>query len=189
MEFFKIRRTIPFMRYALIFNVISLITFIAAVFFLVHRGLNYSIEFTGGTLIELQYSEAADVDRLRSLLAKAGYQDSQVQNFGSSRDVLLRLPTRRGESSSDIGLSAVYALAAPGFQGRIENKSSDAETRVEVTYPRPKDIGEIRKVLESFQYKDLSVQGSGDHFVVTAPRQGDEANQAPKAVGDRIAKT
>jgi preprotein translocase subunit SecF len=73
MEFFKIRRTIPFMRHALIFNVISLITFIAVVFFLVHRGLNYSIEFTGGTIIELQYPHAVDVDRLRSLLLKAGY--------------------------------------------------------------------------------------------------------------------
>src|ERR1051326_102331 len=145
MEFFKIRRTIPFMRHALVFNVLSLITFLAAVFFLVHRGLNYSIEFTGGTVIELQYSDAVDVDRLRALLTKAGYGDSQVQNFGSSRDVILRLPTRQGESSADIGLNAVYTLAAPEFQGQVENKSSDADTRVEATYKKPKDIAEIRK--------------------------------------------
>jgi len=74
MEFFKIRRTIPFMRHALIFNVISLITFIAAVFFLVHRGLNYSIEFTGGTLIEVGYHDAAKVDAIRQALEKAGYK-------------------------------------------------------------------------------------------------------------------
>ena len=68
MEFFKIRRTIPFMRHALIFNVISLITFIAAVFFIAHRGLNLSIEFTGGTLIEVGYKESADVDAVRRLV-------------------------------------------------------------------------------------------------------------------------
>jgi len=189
MEFFKIRRTIPFMRHALIFNVISLITFIAAVFFLVHRGLNYSIEFTGGTIIELQYPDAVDVDRLRSLLLKAGYQDSQAQNFGSSRDVIIRLPTRTGESSADIGLNALYVLAAPEFQGQVENKSSENEARVEVTYKKPKNVAELQKALESFQYKDLAVQGSREHFVVTAPRQGNDPGQAPKVIGDRIAKT
>ena len=81
MEFFKIRRTIPFTRHALVFNVISLITFLAAVFFLVHRGLNYSIEFTGGTLIEVGYQHAADVDALRRALDRAGYK-AEAQNFG-----------------------------------------------------------------------------------------------------------
>src|SRR2546423_13805014 len=82
MEFFKIRRTIPFMRHALIFNVISLITFMAAVFFLAHRGLNFSIEFTGGTLIEVGYKDAANVDAVRQALDKAGYQ-SEAQNLRS----------------------------------------------------------------------------------------------------------
>src|SRR5437660_12131181 len=86
MEFFKIRRTIPFMRHALIFNVISLITFLAAVFFLVHKGLNFSIEFTGGTLIEAGYKQAANVDAIRRTLDRAGYK-AEVQNFGSSREV------------------------------------------------------------------------------------------------------
>src|SRR2546421_12547389 len=85
MEFFKIRRVIPFMRHALIFNVISLVTFLAAVFFLVHKGLNYSIEFTGGTVIEVGYQHAADVDKIRRTLDAAGYK-GEVQNFGSSRD-------------------------------------------------------------------------------------------------------
>src|SRR5205814_5820010 len=86
MEFFKIRRTIPFMRHALIFNVISLLTFIAAVFFLIHSGLNYSIEFTGGTLIEVGYKEPANVDSIRRALDRAGFK-AEAQNFGSSREV------------------------------------------------------------------------------------------------------
>ena len=99
MEFFKIRRTIPFMRYALIFNVISLITFLAAVFFLVHSGLNYSIEFTGGTLIEVGYKEGADVDAIRRTLDRAGYK-AEVQNFGSSREVLIRMHLEKNQSST-----------------------------------------------------------------------------------------
>ena len=101
MEFFKIRRVIPFMRYALIFNVISLITFLAAVFFLATRGLNLSIEFTGGTLIEVNYTHAADVQNIRDALKHAGYE-SEVQTFGSSQDVLIRMPIKKGQSSSDL---------------------------------------------------------------------------------------
>src|SRR5713226_2146632 len=83
MEFFKIRRTIPFMRHALIFNVISAMTFLAAVFFLAYKGLNFSVEFTGGTLIEVGYQQSADVDRIRKTLDGAGFK-AEVQNFGSS---------------------------------------------------------------------------------------------------------
>ena len=74
MEFFKIRRTIPFMRHALVFNIISLITFLAAVGFLIFKGLNFSIEFTGGTLIEVGYQQAADVDAVRRNLDRAGFK-------------------------------------------------------------------------------------------------------------------
>ena len=101
MEFFKIRRVIPFMRHALVFNVISLITFAAAVFFLAHKGLNFSVEFTGGTLIEANYKDSADVDRVRAALEKAGYK-AEVQNFGSSRDVLIRMPLEKGQSSAQL---------------------------------------------------------------------------------------
>jgi preprotein translocase subunit SecF len=189
MEFFKIRRTIPFMRHALIFNVISLLTFLAAVFFLIHKGLNFSIEFTGGTVLEVQYSEPADVDRLRATLAKGGYQDSSVQNFGSSRDVIVRLPTRKGERSADIGLNAMYVLASPEFQGQVENKSSDSQTLVEVTYRKPRDAAAIRQALDPFGYTGLQVQGSGEHYVITAPPQGLDENRVPKIVGERVAKT
>jgi preprotein translocase subunit SecF len=101
MEFFKIRRTIPFMRYALVFNVISIVTFLLAVFFLATRGLNFSIEFTGGTLLEVSYQQSADVDRVRRSLEQAGYR-AEVQNFGSSRDVLIRMHAGAGESSAGL---------------------------------------------------------------------------------------
>jgi preprotein translocase subunit SecF len=109
MEFFKIRRTIPFMRYALIFNVISLITFIAAVFFLAHRGLNFSIEFTGGTVIEVAYKDAANVDAVRRALDRGGYK-AEVQNFGSSRDVLIRLHLEKNQSSADLSQKVLGVL-------------------------------------------------------------------------------
>src|SRR5690349_3917290 len=118
MEFFKIRRTIPFMRYALVFNVISLITFLAAVFFLAHRGLNYSIEFTGGTLIEVAYKESADVERIRQALERSGFK-GEVQNFGSSRDVLIRLPAKEQSSSAlSQKVMAVLQADAPGAELR-----------------------------------------------------------------------
>jgi preprotein translocase subunit SecF len=113
MEFFKIRRVIPFMKYALIFNVISLITFLLAVFFLATRGLNYSVEFTGGTLLEVGYQESADVDRVRQALEKAGFK-AEVQNFGSSRDVLIRMHPEKGRSSADTSQKVMEALKAEG---------------------------------------------------------------------------
>ena len=82
MEFFKIRRTIPFMRHALVFNIISLLTFLAAVFFLSTKGLNFSVEFTGGMLIEVSYKQAAPVEHIRDSLEKSGLK-AEVQNFGS----------------------------------------------------------------------------------------------------------
>ena len=109
MEFFKIRRTIPFMRYALIFNVISLVTFLAAVFFLVHRGLNYSIEFTGGTVIEVAYKDAANVDGIRRALEQAGYK-AEAQNFGSSRDVLIRMHLEKNQTTSDLSQKVMGVL-------------------------------------------------------------------------------
>jgi preprotein translocase subunit SecF len=109
MEFFKIRRVIPFMRYALTFNVISLITFLLAVFFLAHRGLNFSIEFTGGTLLEIAYQQAAQVDKIRQALDAAGYK-SEVQNFGSSRDVLIRMHLEKNQSTADLSRKVMETL-------------------------------------------------------------------------------
>jgi preprotein translocase subunit SecF len=100
MEFFKIRRDIPFMENALIFNVISFLTFAAAVFFLFSRGLHLSVEFTGGTVMEVSYSQPADVEKVRATVAGLGFADVQVQNFGTSRDVIIRLPAQKGVSSA-----------------------------------------------------------------------------------------
>lgn len=116
MEFFKIRRDIPFMRNALVFNVISLVTFLAAVFFLFSRGLHLSVEFTGGTVMEVSYSQPADVESVRRTVAGLGYSDVQVQNFGTARDVLVRLPAEKGVSSAQQSERAFQALkgADPG---------------------------------------------------------------------------
>lgn len=94
MEFFKIRNDIPFMRYARIFNVLSLITFLLAVFFLATKGLNFGVDFTGGTVLEVNYPQAADLPKIRDRLEESGYQDVTVQNFGTSHDVLIRLPAK-----------------------------------------------------------------------------------------------
>ena len=100
MEFFKIHRDIPFMRHALIFNVISFTTFALAVFFLFSRGLHLSVEFTGGTLMEVSYQQTADVGKIRDTVAGLGFTDVQVQNFGNSRDVMIRLPAQKGVSTA-----------------------------------------------------------------------------------------
>ncbi|WP_029527121.1 protein translocase subunit SecF [Polaromonas glacialis] len=112
MEFFKIRRDIPFMRHALIFNVVSFATFALAVFFLFSRGLHLSVEFTGGTLMEVNYTQAADVGKIRDTVAKLGLNDVQVQNFGTSRDVMIRLPAQKGVSTAQQSDNVLAALKA-----------------------------------------------------------------------------
>lgn len=112
MEFFRIRRDIPFMKNALLLNAISFITFIAAVFFLVTRGLHLSVEFTGGTVMEVAYEQPADLESVRKVIESLGYADVPVQNFGTSRDVLLRLPVRAGQSSGQQSETVLEALKA-----------------------------------------------------------------------------
>ena len=100
MEFFRIHKTIPFMRHRLVLNLISLLVFLAAVFFIVTRGFHLSIEFTGGTVMEVNYPQAAQLDSVRSTLSGMGYSDFQVQNFGTSRDVMIRLPANEGQDAA-----------------------------------------------------------------------------------------
>ena len=102
MEFFRIKRDIPFMRYALIFNVISLITFIVAVGALVTKGLHLGVDFTGGTVIEVTYQQPPDLDPIRERMVKIGFSDPSVQNFGNARDVLIRLPVKEGITSAQL---------------------------------------------------------------------------------------
>ena len=112
MEFFKIQRDIPFMRHALVFNAISFLTFAAAVFFLFSRGLHLSVEFTGGSLMEVSYSQGADLDKIRSTVAGLGINDVQVQNFGTAQDVLIRMPVQKGSSSGQQTEKVMAALQA-----------------------------------------------------------------------------
>jgi len=112
MEFFRIRKDLPIMRHALIFNAISLLTFVAAVFFLVHRGLNLSVEFTGGTVLEVSYPQTALVEPIRATLSKDGYPDAEVQTFGSSHDVLIRLPMKSQQTSAQQSDQVMQALTA-----------------------------------------------------------------------------
>ena len=112
MEFFKIKKDIPFMKNALVFNAISFTTFLLAVFFLFSRGLHLSVEFTGGTVMEVSYSQPADVNKVRGIVAGLGFSDVQVQNFGTARDVMIRLPAQKGVSSAQQSESVMTALKA-----------------------------------------------------------------------------
>ncbi|MEY2660792.1 MAG: hypothetical protein RLZZ123_1964 [Pseudomonadota bacterium] len=123
MEFFRIKRDIPFMRHALVFNAISLITFLAAVFFLFSRGLHLSVEFTGGTLVEVAYAQSADLEKARAQIAKLGLADVQVQNFGSARDVLIRMPAIKGVTSTQQTEQVVAALKE--VDGSVELRRSE----------------------------------------------------------------
>jgi preprotein translocase subunit SecF len=110
MEFFRIHKTIPFMRHAVILNVISLVTFLLAVFFIAHKGFHLSIEFTGGTVMEVAYPQAVELEKVREVVAAKGYTDFQVQNFGTSRDVMIRLPVIEGKTSTVQSTEVMQAL-------------------------------------------------------------------------------
>ena len=112
MEFFRIKKDIPFMKHALIFNAISFITFALAVFFLLTRGLHLSVEFTGGTVMEVAYSQPAELAKVRETVSALGYPDVQVQNFGTSRDVMIRLPVQKGVTSAQQSEQVIAALKA-----------------------------------------------------------------------------
>ena len=141
MEFFRIRRDIPFMKHAVIFNVISFVTFVLAVVFLVTRGLNFSIEFTGGLVIEARYEQAANLEGVRTALDRNGVHEPQVQNFGTSRDIMIRLALKDANNPSiskfdeqtkkqvfDADKFTALALVPGGAGGKI--------TRVEFVGPQ-----------------------------------------------------
>ena len=108
MEFFRIHKTIPFMRHALVLNIISFVTFALAVFFLFHRGLHLSVEFTGGTVMEVAYTQSADVGKVRDIVGRLGYTEVQVQSFGKS--VQIRLPVKKGVTSAQQSAQVMDAL-------------------------------------------------------------------------------
>jgi preprotein translocase subunit SecF len=112
MEFFRIRRDIDFMKHAMVFNIISLLVFLLAVFFLVTRGLHLGVEFTGGTVMELTYGHAADLDAVRTNLEKIDLRDATVQSFGSSQNALIRLPARQDLTGAQMSEKVMQALRA-----------------------------------------------------------------------------
>jgi preprotein translocase subunit SecF len=112
MELFRIKKDIPFMRHALIFNVISVLTFVAAVFFLATKGLHLSIEFTGGTVMEVAYPKPANLEGIRKSIGDQGYADYQVQSFGTAQDVLIRLPAQKGIDSTQLSQKVMSGLQA-----------------------------------------------------------------------------
>jgi preprotein translocase subunit SecF len=120
MEFFRIQRDIPFMRHALVFNVISLVTFLLAVAFLAIRGLNFGVDFRGGTLIEVAYSHAVDFNRLRGALDKLSLGEYQAQSFGSSTTALIRLPLKEGLSTAQLSERVMGALRADDPSVRLQ---------------------------------------------------------------------
>ena len=125
MEFFRIKRDIPFMRHALVLNVISFITFAAAVFFIATRGLHPSIEFTGGTVMEVEYATSADINRTRTTVEAMDLGEVQVQKFGTSHDVLIRLPARVKEAAgiqqADVA-SQVFAALCKAESGTLSTR-------------------------------------------------------------------
>ncbi|MFT5643562.1 MAG: preprotein translocase subunit SecF [Janthinobacterium sp.] len=132
MEFFRIKKSIPFMRHALIFNVISVLTFVAAVFFLATNGLHLSVEFKGGTVMEVQYKNAADLQKIRSTLEGLGYVQPEVAGFGTARDVMIRLPvidSMDGANSSQLVFSAL-CKAEQGTPKTINSVTAKGENIV-----------------------------------------------------------
>ena len=112
MEFFRIKKDIPFMKYALLLNAVSFVTFALAVFFLFSRGLHLSVEFTGGTVMEVAYSQPAEIGKVRETISKLGYQDVIVQNFGTSKDVMIRLPVQKDVTTAQQSEQVLAALKA-----------------------------------------------------------------------------
>ena len=117
MEFFRIRRDIPFMRYALVFNVISLVTFLLAVIFLATRGLNLGVDFRGGTVIEVTYGHAVDFNRVRAAVDTLSLGEYSAQSFGRSDTALIRLPLKDGVSSAALSAPSTHAPARNAGRG------------------------------------------------------------------------
>ena len=124
MELFRIKKDIPFMSYGRITTAISLITFLVAVFFLWHKGLNYGVDFTGGTVMEVSYPQAADIGGIRKTMDELGLKDATVQNFGSSHDVLIRLPVRKDLSIAQLSEKVSNALKATDAKVEVRRVES-----------------------------------------------------------------
>ncbi len=155
MEFFRIRRDIPFMRHVLVLNVVSFVTFLLAVFFLTTRGLHLSIEFTGGTLMEVEYAQTADINRVRTSVEALGFGDVQVQNFGTSRDVLIRLPLRGDVNQNEVS-SRVFGALCQAERGTVATKQYLSPQGEQVSRPSCGTAGDA----EPFRLKRTEAVGA-----------------------------
>ncbi len=115
------------MKHAIVLNAISLVTFLLAVFFLITRGLHLSIEFTGGTLVEVQYTQAANVEKIRHQVETLNYGEIQAQYFGPTTDVLIRVPVRGQIKQSEV-VGKVFEKVCSLEQGTVTTtKSANGE--------------------------------------------------------------
>jgi preprotein translocase subunit SecF len=165
MEFFRLKRDIPFMRHALIFNVISLVTFLVAVFFLVTNGLHFSIEFTGGINMQASYAQTADVEKIRNNVEKLNLGEVQVQNFGSSRDVIIRLPVVKGVKQTET-VASVFDRLCKAENGAISTREV-SNNKGELTTKAMCSVGAAEPVkLQSVEYvgpqvgRELAIDGA-----------------------------
>jgi preprotein translocase subunit SecF len=124
MELFRIKKDIPFMSYGRITTAISLVTFILAVFFLATKGLNYGVDFTGGTVMEVHYPQAADIDGIRKAVDSIGLKDATVQNFGTSSDVLIRLPLKKEMSIAQLSETVTKSLKTADASAEVRRVES-----------------------------------------------------------------
>jgi len=156
MEFFRIRRDIPFMRNALILNVISAVTFLAAVFFIATRGLHLSIEFTGGTVIEVAYPQAPDLEKVRQAVESLNFGEVQVQNFGTSRDVLVRLPVRGDVKQADV-VARVFDTLCKSEGGTVTTQQVTTDKGESVSRPVCGEVGKEPVHLQRSEFVGPSV--------------------------------
>ena len=144
MEFFRIRNTIPFMKHALVFNVISAVTFLAAVFFLWKNGLNYSIEFTGGTTLQVSYQKPADGEAIRKAIDAAGVTGATVQQYGRAEEVLIRLPAT-GDKERAALVQNVFGALCKAESGALEQQANASGESVQVCHDAAKNEPVVKK--------------------------------------------
>ncbi len=157
MEFFRIKRDIPFMRYAVVLNVISALTFVAAVFFIATRGLHFSVEFTGGTLVEVAYPQTADLNRVRDTVDAMKLGEIQVQNFGSSRDVLIRLPARGDLKQADALSRRVFDELCKAERGVVTTQQMTSDKGEAISKPVCGTLGSEPVKLQRSEFVGPSV--------------------------------